>query len=230
MTHGDDDGLRLPPVIAPRQILLVPILRDRAEDGALLQYCEELAAELNQGRAFGEPLRAAVDRKHGRAIDKRWSHIKRGVPVICEVGVRDMTASAVTLIRRDRTRNGERIDSTTLARDELVRTAGTLLADIQTALHAQARTRFLANISSQFVTFEDLEAYFKDSTDEAVLGWARVPWARPDGAALEAVDAKLKALKLTVRNAPLLQESAADRRCIFTGTAAEEFVLVGRAY
>src|SRR5689334_3327274 len=42
MTHGDDDGLRLPPVIAPKQILLVPILRDKPEDGAVVQYCEEL--------------------------------------------------------------------------------------------------------------------------------------------------------------------------------------------
>ena len=110
MTHGDDDGLRLPPVIAPKQIQLVPILRDKSEDSAVVKYCEELAAELNRGSAFGEPIRASVDRKPGRAIDKRWSYIKRGVPIVCEVGARDMAASAVTVIRRDRARNGERIE------------------------------------------------------------------------------------------------------------------------
>jgi prolyl-tRNA synthetase len=231
MTHGDDDGLRLPPVIAPRQILLVPILRDRPEDSAVVQYCDELAAEINQGTAFGEPIRAGVDRKAGRAVDKRWSYIKRGVPIVCEVGARDMAASAVTLIRRDRMRNGERIESTTVKRNELAQTAGALLTEIQAALHAEARKRLFANISSQFATFDDLEAYFKDSTDtDAFRGWAQVAWARPEGAALEAVEAKLKTLKLTIRNAPLQQESAEGRRCIFSDTPAKEFVLVGRAY
>jgi prolyl-tRNA synthetase len=231
MTHGDDDGLRLPPVIAPRQILLVPILRDRPEDGAVVQYCDELAAEINQGTAFGEPIRAAVDRKAGRAVDKRWSAIKRGVPIVCEVGARDMTARAVTMIRRDRARNGERIASTTLDRDELVRTAGALLAAIQAALHAEARTRLFANISSQFATFADLEAHFKDSTDtDGFRGWAQVAWAKPEGAALDAIDAQLKALKLTIRNAPLHQESVAGKRCIFSGAPAKESVLIGRAY
>jgi len=231
MTHGDDDGLRLPPVIAPRQILLVPILRDRPEDSAVVQYCDELAAEINQGTAFGEPIRAGVDRKAGRAVDKRWSYIKRGVPIVCEVGARDMAASAVTLIRRDRARNGERIESTTVKRNELAQTAGALLTEIQAALHAQARKRLFANISSQFATFDDLEAYFKDSTDtDAFRGWAQVAWAKPEGVALEAVEAKLKTLKLTIRNAPLQQESAEGRRCIFSDTPAKELVLVGRAY
>jgi prolyl-tRNA synthetase len=231
MTHGDDDGLRLPPVIAPRQIQLVPILRDKPEDGAVVQYCEELAAEINQGTAFGEPIRASVDRKAGRAIDKRWSYIKRGVPIVCEVGARDKTARAVTLIRRDRTRNGERIEAMTLDRNELARTAGALLTEIQAALLAEARTRLFANINSQFATFADLEAYFRDSTDtDAFRGWAQVAWARPADAALAAVEAQLKALKLTIRNAPLQQESAQGRRCVFSGAPAQELVLVGRAY
>ena len=231
MTHGDDDGLRLPPVIAPRQILLVPILRDRPEDTAVAQYCTELAADINQGVAFGEPVRASVDRRAGRAIDKRWSYIKRGVPIVCEVGARDMQASAVTLIRRDRTRHGEQIESKTLTRNEFAQTAGALLSEIQAALHGEARTRLFANISSQFETLDDLEAYFQDSTDtDAFRGWAEVAWARPEGAALEAVDAKLKALKLTIRNAPLQQKSAAGRRCLFSAAPASEFVLVGRAY
>ena len=231
MTHADDDGLRLPPIIAPRQIVLVPILRDKPEDGAVVQYCEELAAELRQGWAFGESIRALVDRKPGRAVDKRWNYIKRGVPIVCEVGGRDMAASAVTMIRRDRARNGDRIESKTVPRNELAQAAGALLAEIQSGLHAEARTRLLTNISSQFGTFADLEAYFKDSADtDGFRGWAQVAWSKPEGAALEAVDARLKALKLTIRNAPLQQESAEGTRCIFSDAPAREFVLVGRAY
>ena len=46
MTHGDDDGLRLPPAIAPRQIVIVPMLRDKLEDKELLDYCDALEKEL----------------------------------------------------------------------------------------------------------------------------------------------------------------------------------------
>src|ERR1700744_5738337 len=111
MTHGDDDGLRLPPIVAPRQIVLIPMLRDKPEDAGVLEFCEALAAELNRAQAFGEPVRALVDRKSGRAIDKRWAWIKRGVPVICDIGARDVAAGNVSYIRRDQLRNGDKIAS-----------------------------------------------------------------------------------------------------------------------
>ncbi len=72
MTHGDDDGLRLPPIVAPRQIVLIPMLRDKPEDAGVLEFCDALAAQLNCAQAFGEPVRALVDRKadaHRQALD-----------------------------------------------------------------------------------------------------------------------------------------------------------------
>jgi len=73
MTHGDDDGLRLPPAIAPRQIVIVPILRERPEDEAVLAYADALAKDLQALSAFGWPVRALVDKKPGRSADKRWT-------------------------------------------------------------------------------------------------------------------------------------------------------------
>jgi prolyl-tRNA synthetase len=231
MTHGDDDGLRLPPIIAPRQIVLVPILRDRPEDAPVIEYCEALAHELRQATAFGEPIRAGTDRKPGRPVDKRWACIKRGVPVVCEIGARDVAAGAVTLLRRDRTRNGERIHSASMARAQLVRTAPALLAEIQSALHEEARARLRANIRTDLTSFAELEAYYRDSDEAGTFrGWAQVPWARPQGGALEALEKQLKASKLTIRVAPLKQEGFEGKRCVFSGAPAEESVLVGRAY
>jgi prolyl-tRNA synthetase len=231
MTHGDDDGLRLPPVIAPRQVVLVPILRDRPEDGSVLEYCESLAQELRASSAFGEPIRAHLDRRPARSIDKRWGWIKRGVPIVCEIGGRDVAAGAVTTIRRDRTRNGDKLLFTGLNRGEFVATAAQMLADIQQSLRSEARARLQANIRSDLTSLAELETYFKDSADsESFVGWAAVPWARPEGAALAAVEARLKALKLTVRVAPLNQTDAGGKACIFSGEPAQESVLVGRAY
>jgi prolyl-tRNA synthetase len=231
MTHSDDDGLRLPPVIAPKQILLVPILRDRPEDAAVVQYCETLAAEVCKQAAFGEPIRAAVDRRAGRAIEKRWNHIRRGVPIVCEIGARDVAGLTVTMIRRDQAREGERIRSTVLSREEFAQTAGSLLNGIQQALHGEAHARLLANINPQLATLAELEAWFADSADNGRFrGWARITWEKPAGSALEGVIARLKALQLTIRNAPLQQPALAGERCVFTGSPAREWVLVGRAY
>ncbi len=231
MTHGDDDGLRLPPIIAPRQIVLVPILRDRPEDASVVAYCESLAAELGAGSALGEPMRALADRKAGRSVDKRWGWIKRGVPIVCEIGARDVASGSVTLIRRDRARQGEKIDFASLARGEFVQRAPALLAEVQSALQAEARERLRAGIRSDLATLAAVEDYFKDSEEaEAYRGWAEVPWSRPEGAALDSVEQRLKALKLTVRVAPLGQQRIEGERCIFTGAPAKERILIARAY
>ena len=236
MTHGDDDGLRLPPIVAPRQVVLIPMLRDKPEDAGVLEFCDALAAQLNQAQAFGEPVRVLVDRKSGRAIDKRWAWIKRGVPVICDIGARDVASGNVTYIRRDQLRNGEKIHSQAMLRQHFVEQISGLLGSIHTALHAAAQQRLAANIRTDIDSFEALAAYFKagdaeNSGGADFRGWAKVAWARPErGAALEKVEQQLKSLKLTVRNTPLAQEPLTGQRCVFSGAPARELVLVGRAY
>jgi prolyl-tRNA synthetase len=239
MTHGDDDGLRLPPIVAPRQIVLIPMLRDKPEDAGVLEFCEALALELNRAQAFGEPVRALVDRKSGRAIDKRWAWIKRGVPVICDIGARDVASGNVTYIRRDQLRNGEKVQSQAMLRQHFVEQISGLLGSIHTALHEAARQHLASNIRSDLTSFEALAAHFKsaqgqagdeDSSGAGFRGWALVAWARPEGDALAKVEQQLKSLKLTVRNAPLAQAAITDQRCLFSGEPAREFVLVGRAY
>jgi prolyl-tRNA synthetase len=180
-------------------------------------------------------VRALVDRKAGRAIDKRWAWIKRGVPVICDIGARDVASGNVTYIRRDQLRNGEKIHSQSMLRQHFVEQVSALLGSIHTALHESAKQRLAANIRTDLETFEALAAYFRSGDDENsgganFRGWAQVAWARPTGAALAKVEQQLKSLRLTVRNAPLAQEAITDQRCVFSGEPAREFVLVGRSY
>ena len=72
MVHGDDDGLRVPPRVAPWQIVIVPMLRDNDEDAALIDYCKGLQAELAGLSALGEPVRALLDLRAPKAATKRW--------------------------------------------------------------------------------------------------------------------------------------------------------------
>jgi len=232
MTHGDDDGLRLPPAIAPKQIVIVPMLREKPEDAQVLAFCEKLKAELDAVHALGAPLRAHLDKKAARAANKRWDWVRRGAPIILEVGPRDAASDAVTLIRRDRLRDGDKIVSTAAPRAEFLARAPELLAEIQNALFQEAKSRLHANIRSDLSTFEAIGAYFGAACDEeggAFKGWVRAPWARPTGAELDAVETRLKEFKLTLRNIPL-DQSPPTGVCIFTGRPAVEDILIARAY
>jgi prolyl-tRNA synthetase len=234
MTHGDDDGLRLPPAIAPRQIVIVPMLRDKPEDAQVLAYCEALAKDLSAGVALGAPVRAFIDRKPLKSADKRWNWVRRGAPLIVEIGPRDAAGEQVTFLRRDRLRDGEKVASIGQARDAFVAAAPGLLADIQASLYDEAKARLSANIRTDITSFEALAAHFgpaaeDDDAQAAFKGWVRAPWSKPTGEALEAVEARLKALKLTIRNAPNDQPAALGP-CLFTGAPGVEEILIARAY
>jgi prolyl-tRNA synthetase len=229
MSHGDDDGLRMPPKIAPRQIVIVPMLRDKPEDAELKVYCAELEAELK-----AQGVRVLVDLKPIKSAEKRWNWVRRGAPVIVEIGGRDAAGGNVTFMRRDKLRDGDKVVSHTQSRAEFVANALTLLESIQAGLYAEAKARLDSNIVTDIGTFDDLEAYFGagagDDEGGEFKGWAGVMWAKPQGTALEAVAERLKALKLTIRNAPLAQPATEGRRCLFTGAPAQEYVLIGRSY
>ena len=228
MTHGDDDGLRLPPAIAPKQIVVVPMLRDKPEDAEVLKYCEELVAMLNKERAFGQPLRAHLDTKKIKSAEKRWNWVRRGAPIIIEIGPRDAAGGVVTYMRRDALRDGDKVKSIAKPKQDFLENAVQLLAEIQAGLYAEAKARLDGNIKSGVTDWKGVEDYFAGS-DEDFKGWLKVSWSRPSGAELDAVDTKLKGLKLTIRNAPL-QQPETFAPCLFTGNAGVEEILIGRAY
>jgi prolyl-tRNA synthetase len=229
MTHGDDDGLRLPPAIAPKQIVIVPMLRDKPEDAEVLEYCKTLAAALSSIHVLGHPVRVLLDTKKIKSAEKRWNWVRRGAPIIVEIGPRDAAGGNVTFMRRDALREGDKVKSVACTRAEfLEEKAAQILAEIQHSLYAEAKTRLDANIKTGVTDWAGVEDYFKGSDDE-FKGWLKISWSKPSGAALDAVDTKLKALKLTIRNAPL-QQPDAFAPCLFTGSPGVQEILIGRAY
>jgi prolyl-tRNA synthetase len=234
MTHGDDDGLRCPPTVAPQQIVIVPMLRDKSEDVEILAFCDKLQANLSAQTCFGMPIRTFVDKKPAKSADKRWNWVRRGAPVICEVGPRDALGGVVTFMRRDKLRDGDKMASKALPFGEFVEAAPSLLINIQLTLFEEAKARLDANIRLDIDTFEALEAYFGTAEEDEdkrseVKSWVRCAWSKPTGAALEQIADRLKALKLTIRNAPIDQPKN-FRACIFTGAQGVEEILVARAY
>ena len=227
MTHGDDDGLRVPPAIAPFQIVIVPMLREDEGDAAILAYGQSLAAALGSRAALGEPIRVLFDKRPGKAQGKRWEWLKKGAPLVVEIGPRDVEGGKLALIRRDSLyRDDGKLATTFPERDAFIDEAPALLEAIQTALFTEAKARLDANIRRDLGEWPAVEAYFRDT---AVPGWVEIGWSRPTGAALDAVVERVKGLKLTMRNVPLDAEPATGT-CPLTGEPAVERILIGRAY
>ena len=147
--------------------------------------------------------------------------------MIVEVGARDVAGGNVSVLRRDRLyRDDGKTESAIMPRGDFAGAIGAMLEDIQRALFDEAQERLRANIAP-IEDWAGIEAMFADGTRP---GWADVRWSKPSGAALDTVVERLKALKLTIRNAPVGQAGDDAGPCIFTGEPAVERVLVGRAY
>ena len=121
MSHSDDDGLVLPPAVAPYQVVIIPITRDDTAD-ALNAYAEKLGAQLRDAG-----IRVLVDTSDMRAPDKMWKWIKRGVPLRVEIGAREMDESNVTVTRRDLGKSSKQ----TMAVDAFVADVRNMLDTIQ---------------------------------------------------------------------------------------------------
>ena len=229
MVHGDDDGLRVPPAIAPHQIVIIPMLREAPEDAALLTYCDELKQMLLRETALGEKLRVLLDSTPGKAAAKRWDWVRKGAPVIVEVGPRDMADGKVAVLQRVSLWNVENGKPAFqfLAREDFAGQAGQMLEYTQQALYNEARERRDANITRGITSMDVVADHFADGVKYP--GWVEVQWSKPTGAALDKVVEQLKALKLTIRNVPL-GSAPADGACIFTGDAAVERIFLARAY
>ena len=121
MTHSDDDGLVLPPAVAPHQVVIIPITRDENAD-ALNAYSEKLGEQLRDAG-----VRVLVDTSDMRAPDKMWKWIKRGVPLRVEIGAREMEENTVTITRRDLGKASKR----TISDSELLSEVKNILKQIQ---------------------------------------------------------------------------------------------------
>src|ERR1700756_201846 len=101
MAHGDDDGIILPPRIAPTQIVILPITAKEETRGAVLEACHKLAARLRANKYADLALEVEIDRRQFGGGVRNWEWIKKGVPIRIELGPRDLEKNSVTVSRRD---------------------------------------------------------------------------------------------------------------------------------
>lgn len=134
MTHGDDNGVIMPPRVASQQVVIVPFTMKEETKAEVLDYCNRLKEELSAIQYFGRPLRVFVDDRDLRAGEKSWDAIKKGYPIRIEVGLRDIEANRLPVFMRHK----EKSDSQVLAKEEIVMKIKGLLDVVHTELYQRA--------------------------------------------------------------------------------------------
>jgi prolyl-tRNA synthetase len=210
MAHGDDQGLRLPPNLAPLQAIIVPIWRKEHQKAAVLEAAVRIRAQL------AERFRVKMDDREGMTPGWKFNEWElRGVPLRIEIGPRDVEKESVVFARRD---IAGREGKSFVPMAGLTGAVGEMLDTIQENMLATATAFRDANIH---------EAKDYEALKEIVgSGWAKAYWCGDD-----ACEAKIKEdTKATSRCIPLDQEGAGPGTCVVCGEPAEEWSYWARAY
>jgi len=210
MMHGDDRGLRFPPLMAPLEVVIVPIVR--GESVAVLERARAIFSDL---RAAG--FRVKLDDREGQSPGFKFNEWEmRGVPIRIELGKRDLAGGVATLVRRDKAFK-EAGQKTTVPFDALVERLRDLLAEIQGSLLDQAR-RFLAEHTIAPATREEFYELCRTRA-----GMIDIPWC-----GLAACEAHVKAeTSATTRN---LRPSPSGSTCIACGEPATVQAYFAQSY
>ena len=216
MAHGDDAGLRLPPAVAPVQVVFVPIggKKDEEKEAVVAAVATAAAAATAAG------LRVKVDDTQGKTPGWKFAHWEmKGVPVRVEVGPRDLAAGACVLVRRDAPRGNNKLLGVPLTDSPSFVAALTgLLDDVQASMLAQAtafRDERIVDVSS----LDDLRTAVTDGK------WARGWWAGSD-----ADETRVKEETGATLRCYTFEQPGGEGVCWLTGGAAKEVAVFARAY
>ena len=224
MTHSDDDGLVLPPRIAPEQVVLLPVAMNEADLDFVTEYCLALVQELRKLEYGEERIRVGLDRSERRAGEKFWSAVKKGIPIRVEIGRREIESGMLSISRRDKPSNSE--EKFKLSREEFLAKVSSLLEEMQLELLQRAQS-FKNSHTRTINSLSELCEMFA-SEEESCLGFA-VAFFDPAIESDPAVSQQLKSLKLTTRCIPFDQETITGK-CIFSGQITNQKVIFARAY
>jgi prolyl-tRNA synthetase len=210
MVHGDDQGLVLPPRLAPVQAVVVPIYKTDADKDRVMEVADRVFMEL---KAAG--IRIKMDDRDNVSSGFKFNDWEmRGVPVRVEIGPKDVEKGSVALARRDKPgREGK----TFVPQTDLASTVNELLTEIQDALLKRATEYRDSNIHD-VTTYDELKDVVKD-------GWAFAYWCEST-----ACETKVKEdTKATTRNIPLNQPDT-EGICVVCGKPSKRKVYFAKAY
>ena len=224
MAHGDDDGIKLPPMVAPTQVVILPIVPKEKDRDSVMNAVHQLADQLNNVKYAGLPLRVEIDDRDMHGGAKNWEWIKKGAPIRVEIGPRDIEKGSVAVTRRDKSHKEKQF----IQAQEFLEEVGNILQQIQLNLLAEA-TEFRDANMQKIDSMEDFIKFFTPSNTEKPEihgGFALCHWAGSN----EEEEKIAKDYKVTIRCIPHGDQFIEEGTCILTGKPSNRRVVFSKAY
>lgn len=228
MTHADDEGMCVPPKLAPYQVVIIPILKDKNKAAEILAYAEKLRDTLKEQIFAGERVRVKLDTRLKESVDKMWEWTRKGAPLIVEIGAKDLEKNSVMYrnrikINQDGWKNFEDICS-------FEHSVVDKLQTIQNEMLASAQHLLDNNVVTTIKTKEEFEAYFANSNtfltdaNKKKVSFVRGKWCGDD----DTIE-KLKEMRINIRCIPF-DQSGTEGECLLSGKKATLDVIYARSY
>ncbi len=228
MTHADDEGMVVPPMIAPYQVIFVPVIKKQEDEEKVMAYINNIVKEIKKSNPFGEKIRVKVDKRNKQSIDKFWEWTRKGAPVICEIGLRDVDNNAMMV--KERINLGTPEGKEIIAASDFVNTISRRLENIQNKMFEKAKKRMEENVRTDIKTPEEFKAYFSNANEWIEDGkQGKVAFVKGKWCGDSATEELLKELKITIRCLPLNQSGTVGK-CLLTGKDATLDVIYARSY
>lgn len=228
MSHADDEGMVVPPRIAPYQIIFIPLIKKNDDAAKIMAYIENIQAQLKNKTAFGERLRIKIDSRDKSSVDKVWEWVRKGAPMVCEIGARDIENGG--LMVKERIFFGQPEGKKILKTEEFAATVSERLEFLQHEMFKRAKERLEQNIRTDIKTPEEFAAYFANGNEWIEDGkQGKVAFVRGKWCADPATEELLKAMKITIRCIPF-DQSGTTGKCLLTGKDATLDVIYARSY
>ena len=228
MSHADDDGMVMPPHVAPYQIVFVPVIKKADDAPRIMEYIENIKAQLKDKTAFGEKLRIKIDNRDKPSVDKVWEWIRKGAPMVCEIGARDIENNG--LMVKERIFLGQPEGKKIMKISEFIDSVGERLVVLQNIMLERATERLNNNIRTDITTPEAFAAYFANSNEWIEDGKkGKVAFVRGKWCGDSETEEILKSMKITIRCIPF-DQSGTTGKCLLTGKDATMEVIYARSY
>ncbi len=192
-----------------QQVVIVPIARDDPEQ--VLEAATSSPRSWAELQAFGMPVRASVDEHDRKPADKRWEYIRKGAPIVVELGGRDIEGGVVTLTKR----NDQELEREQVPRDRFVSELAATLEQMQGQYLEDAR-KFLDERTTTEVTDVDGFREFFSGDDLDSGGFVRAPWSEDPE-----TEKVMGELGVSVRCIPFDQNLPDGAKCVISGAPAK---------
>ncbi len=213
MVHSDDDGFIIPPKIAPCHVIILPVIHSSDVKEKVLRYCEKLKKDLQAILYQNKNLIVEIDARDIRGGEKKWSWVKKGVPLILEIGPKDIGNESIFMVKR------LFLEKKIMKTKDFIKNINKILDDIQNEMFERSKN-FLNKNTKEIATKDEFYKFFKNQNP----GFAKGYFCED-----AQIEKKLKEdLSVSVRC--ILDENFKEGTCIFCSKKTKTKAIFAKAY